>query len=97
VARTFNNILKSCGKNGHLCLVPNFSGKDFSFSPLSTIFAEGVLYMTLNVFRNVPSIQLGESFILCMDFRLCHTLLLHLLRPSYVFDVSIFTVVYDVD
>ena len=85
MAGTFNNMLKICGDIGHPCLVPDFSGKDFNFSPLSTIFAEGVLYMTLNVFRNVPSIQLGESFILCMDFELCHTLLLHLLRPSYGF------------
>ena len=57
MARSFNNMLKSC-------LVPDFSGKDFSFFLLSTIFTESVLYMALNVFRNGPSIQFGESFLL---------------------------------
>ena len=30
------------GENGHPCLVPNFSGKGFSFSPLSIILALGL-------------------------------------------------------
>ena len=39
VARTFNTILKRRGDSGSLCLVPDFSGKDFSFSPLRIILA----------------------------------------------------------
>uniref|UniRef100_A0A8D1SK10 Uncharacterized protein n=1 Tax=Sus scrofa TaxID=9823 RepID=A0A8D1SK10_PIG len=35
VARTSNTMLKNSGESGHPCLVPNFSGKAFSFSPLS--------------------------------------------------------------
>lgn len=34
----FNSMLNKIGKCGHPCLVPDFSGKAFSFSPLSIIF-----------------------------------------------------------
>jgi len=42
VARTFNNLLNKSGESGHPCLVLNFSGKAFSFSPLSIIFVLGL-------------------------------------------------------
>ena len=41
VARTSSTMLDSSGESGHPCLVPDFSGKVFSFSPLSVIFAVG--------------------------------------------------------
>uniref|UniRef100_A0A8D0MA68 Uncharacterized protein n=1 Tax=Sus scrofa TaxID=9823 RepID=A0A8D0MA68_PIG len=41
VARTSNTILNNSGESGHLCLVPDFSGKAFSFSPWTIIFAVG--------------------------------------------------------
>jgi len=42
VARISKTMLKSSGENGHPCLVPYLSGKAFSFSPLSIIFAVGL-------------------------------------------------------
>ena len=42
VARTSKTKLKSSGESGHPCLVPDLSGKAFSFSPLSIIFAVGL-------------------------------------------------------
>ena len=42
VARISNTILNRRGDSGSLCLVPDFSGKNFSFSPLSIILAMGL-------------------------------------------------------
>uniref|UniRef100_A0A8D1FH04 Uncharacterized protein n=1 Tax=Sus scrofa TaxID=9823 RepID=A0A8D1FH04_PIG len=42
VARTPNTMLNSSGESGHPCLVLDFSGKAFSFSPFSIIFAVGL-------------------------------------------------------
>uniref|UniRef100_A0A4X1T5W0 Uncharacterized protein n=1 Tax=Sus scrofa TaxID=9823 RepID=A0A4X1T5W0_PIG len=42
VARTSNTVLNNSDESGHPCLVPDFSGKAFSFSPLRIIFAVGL-------------------------------------------------------
>ena len=42
VARTSSTMLNNSGESDHPCLVPDFSGKAFSFSPLSIIFAVGL-------------------------------------------------------
>uniref|UniRef100_A0A8D0PRL8 Uncharacterized protein n=1 Tax=Sus scrofa TaxID=9823 RepID=A0A8D0PRL8_PIG len=39
MARTSKTMLKSSGKRGHPCLVPDLSGNSFSFSPLRMMFA----------------------------------------------------------
>uniref|UniRef100_A0A8D1ADW6 Uncharacterized protein n=1 Tax=Sus scrofa TaxID=9823 RepID=A0A8D1ADW6_PIG len=56
VAETSNTMLNNSGESGHPCLVPDFSGKAFSFSPLSIIFAVGLSQMALIMLRNVSSI-----------------------------------------
>ena len=38
-ARTSRTMLNNSDQSGHPCLVPDLSGKAFSFSPLSIIFA----------------------------------------------------------
>ena len=62
VARTSDTVLKSSGESGHPCLVPDFSGKAFSFSPLSILFAVGLSQMAFIMLRYVPSAHFGKSF-----------------------------------
>ena len=40
VARTSNTVLNTKGRSGHPSLVPDFTGKIFSFSPLNIISAK---------------------------------------------------------
>ena len=49
---TFN----SSGESGHPCLVPDFRGNVFNFSPLRIMFAVGLSYIAFIMLRNVPSI-----------------------------------------
>ena len=43
VARISSVMLNDSVESGHHCLVPDLRGKAFSFSPLSIIFAVGLL------------------------------------------------------
>ena len=51
LARTSKTMLKSSGKSGHPCLVPDLSGNSFSFSPLRRILALGLSYMAFIMLR----------------------------------------------
>ena len=51
VARTSKIMLNNIGKNGHPCLVPDLRGNTFRFSPLRIMFAVGLSYMALIMFR----------------------------------------------
>ena len=55
VAKIFKTMLNSSGESGHLCLVPDFRGNAFHFSPLRIMFAVGLLYMAFIMLRYVPS------------------------------------------
>ena len=56
VAQTSTTILNSSGENGHPCLVPDFRGNAFNFSPLRIMFAVGLSYTAFIMLRYVPSI-----------------------------------------
>ena len=47
VAKTSKTMLNSSGKSGHPCLVPDFRGNGFNFSPLRIMFALSLSYMLL--------------------------------------------------
>ena len=55
VAKTSKTMLYSSGESGHPCLVPDFRGNAFSFSPLR-MFAVGLSYIAFIMLRYVPSI-----------------------------------------
>ena len=56
VAKTFKTMLNSSGESGHPCLVPDFRGNAFNFSPLRVMFAVGLSYVAFIMLRYVPSI-----------------------------------------
>ena len=47
VAKTSKTMLNSSGESGHPCLVPDFRGNAFSFSPLRIMFAVGFSYIAV--------------------------------------------------
>ena len=56
VAKTLKTMLNSSGESGHPCLVPDFRGNAFNFSPLRIMFAMGLSYIAFIMLRCVPSI-----------------------------------------
>ena len=45
VAKTSKTMLNSSGESGHPCLVPDYRGNAFNFSPLRIMFAVGFSYI----------------------------------------------------
>ena len=55
VAKTSKTMLNNSGESGHPCLVPDFRGNAFNFSPLRIMFAVGLSYMAFIMLRYVHS------------------------------------------
>ena len=55
MAQTSKTMLNSSGQSGHPCLVPDFRGNAFNFSPLRIMFAVGLSYIAFIMLRYVPS------------------------------------------
>ena len=54
-------MLDSSGESRHLCLVPDFRGNAFNFSPLRILFVVGLSYIAFIMLRHVPSIPVFWS------------------------------------
>ncbi|XP_069860472.1 lipid droplet assembly factor 1 isoform X1 [Dipodomys merriami] len=59
--RNSRTILKRSGESGHPCLVPDFRGNGFSFSPFSMMVAVGLSYIAFIILR--PLTQQNPSVI----------------------------------
>lgn len=55
-------LSRNVGADRHPCLVPDFRGKDFNLSLLSTVLALGFFSMPFSKMRRFPSIPNLESF-----------------------------------
>ena len=80
VAKTYKIMLNSSSESGYPCLVPDFKGNAFNFSPLRMMFVVGLSYIAFIMLRYVPSIAafwrvfiINGSWVLSKAF-------LHLLR-----------------
>ena len=51
-----SKIKRRSGESGHPCLVPDFRGNAFNFSPLRAVLAVGFSYIAFIMLRYVPSI-----------------------------------------
>jgi hypothetical protein len=54
LARNYSTTLNMSGESGHPCLLPDFWGNDFSFSPFSLTLAVGLSYIAFIILRHVP-------------------------------------------
>ena len=77
VAKTMWN---SSGENGHPCLVPDFRGNAFNFSPLRIMFAVGLSHIAFVTLKYVPSILAFWRVFIINGCWICQRLFLHLLR-----------------
>ena len=48
-------MLNSSDESGRPCLVPDFRGNAFNFSPLRIMFSVGLWYIAFTLLRYVPS------------------------------------------
>ena len=55
LAKTSKTMLNSNGESWHPCLVPDFRGNAFNFSPLKITYTVGLSYMAFIMLRYVPS------------------------------------------
>ena len=77
VAKT---MLNSNGESGHPCLVPDFRGNAFNFSPLRKMFAVGLSYIAFIMLWYVTSIPIFWTVFIIMDVELSQRFSLGLLR-----------------
>ena len=63
VAKTSKTMLNNSGESGHPCLVPDFRGNAFNFSPLKIMFAIGLSYIAFIMLRYLPSMPVYGEFL----------------------------------
>ena len=78
MATTSKTMFHKSGESGHPCLVPDLSGKAFSFSPLMSIHHDvSCGFVTDGLYCVCP---LSGEFLSEMAVEFCQELFLHLLK-----------------
>ena len=80
MAKTSKTMLNSSGESEHPCLIPDFRGNVFNFSPLRIIFVVGFSYMAFIMLRYVLSMPACWRVFIIMGVEFCQWLSLLLLR-----------------
>ena len=80
MAKTSKTMWNSSGENRQPCLVPDFRGNAFNFSPLRIMFAVGLSYIAFIMLRYVPYIPAFWRVFIINGVEFCQRLSLHLLR-----------------
>ena len=62
VANTSQTMLNRSGESGHHCLVPDFRGNAFNFSPLRVMFTVGLSYIAFIMLSMFPLFLLSGEF-----------------------------------
>ena len=73
-------MLNSSGESGHPCLVLDFRGNAFNFSPLRIMFAVGLSYIAFIMLRYVTYIPAFWRVFIIKDVEFCQRPSLHLFR-----------------
>ena len=60
VEKSSKTMLNSSGESGHTCLVPDFRGNAFNFSPLK-MFSMGLSYMAFITLRHIGYLTYMQS------------------------------------
>jgi hypothetical protein len=80
LARNSSTMVNRNGDSGHTCLVLDFRGNGFSFSPLSMMLAIGLSYIAFTMLRYFPSIPSFLELLSRSGVGPYRRLFLHLLR-----------------
>ena len=73
MAKTSKTMLNGSDKSGHPCLVPDFRGNAFNFSPLRIMFTVGLSYIAFIMLRYVPSIPAFSRVLDCKEIQPVHS------------------------
>jgi hypothetical protein len=85
LSRNSMTMLKRSGDSGNTCLIPDFRGNSFSFSPLSIMLAIGLSYIAFIMLGTFLLFPVFLELLLWSGVESYQRLFLHLLRCSSSF------------
>jgi hypothetical protein len=87
-------MLNRSGESGQPCLIPDFQGNGFSFSPLNMMLAIGLSYIVFIMLRYITFITSDHRTFIWNCVEYYQRLFLYVLRWSSGFFLSFYYVLY---